>query len=116
MGKVIILLTYPCLWMNGCVPFGMFKVLGVTLCCATCRVVAYGKAFYSTQSKNTERTELISPGSFLVLSTPELYCTSNLRCEHEDMSYSHSYRTPFPGKVYGEGKSQHHATPWICKI
>lgn len=61
VGKVIILLTYPWLWMNGCVPVGMLKGLGVTLCCATCFLQ------YSVQEQRVW-TELISPGSFLVLS------------------------------------------------
>lgn len=104
VGRVINLLTYPWLWMNGCVPVGMLKALGATLCCATCGIVAYGKASYTTQSKNTEWTELISPGSFLVLSTPELYCSSNLRCEDEDMSYSHSYRHSISWKTLCTGK------------
>lgn len=112
VGKVIILLTCPWLWMNGCVPVGMLKVLGVTLCCATCGIFAYGKGF-TVLSPRTEPPELLSPGNSLVLSTPELYCSSSLRCEGR--SYRHSYRTPFPVKVYGEGKSQHHATPWGCK-
>lgn len=105
VGKVIILLTYPWLWMNGCVPVGMLKGLGVTLCCATCFLQ------YSVQEQRVNRADLSRQ-----LSCPELYCSSNLRCEHEVKSCSYSYRTKFPGKVYGEGKSQHHATPWVWKV
>lgn len=59
-GKVIILLTYPWLWMNGCVPVGMLKVLGVTLCCATCGIFAYGKDFCSARSKNRANRAALS--------------------------------------------------------
>lgn len=113
--KVIILLTYPWLWMNGCVPAGMLKVLGVSLCCATCEMVTPGKAFYSTQSKNTEWAELISLGSFLALRTPELYCSSNLRCENKKGATVTVTELHFLEK-FMEGKSQHHASLWVCKI
>lgn len=115
VGKVVILLIYPRLWMHGCVPAGMLKALGVTLCCATCEVAASGKAFYSTQSKNTEWAELISPGRFLVLRTPEFYCSSSLRCEDKKGATVTVTELYFLEK-FMEGKSQHHATLWVCKI
>ena len=41
----------------------------------------------------------------LVLSTPDLYCSSNLRCKDRDMSYSHNYRHSIPLKRLWRGKS-----------
>lgn len=96
-------------------PAGMLKALGVTLCCATCEVAASGKAFHSTQSKNTEWAELISPGRFLVLRTPEFYCSSSLRCEDKKGATVTVTELYFLEK-FMEGKSQHHATLWVCKI
>lgn len=93
VGKVITTLTYPWLWMNGCDPVGILKVPGVSLCNQWDRCV--WETSSNIQTKNSDWAGLSSPGirkCFLALSTPELYCSGNLRCEDGAMSYSHNYR------------------------
>lgn len=92
-GKVIALLTYAQLWRNGCDCWAL-KATG------SCVVQSAGSQhiqnyFYSAQTKSSDWTTLISPSAnsfFPVLSTSKLHCSSNLRCEKEDMIYCHNYR------------------------
>lgn len=81
--------------MDGCDPAGILKLLGVALCNLWDHCVS--KIFFivfkpRTQNEQCWFLQASANAFFLVLSAPDLYCSSNLRRADEDMSYSHNYR------------------------
>lgn len=102
----LLLLTYAWLCMNGCDPVGILKVLEAH--CATCGIVACEKRFIifkpRPQTEEGWSPQASGTACFLVLSTPELYCSGHLRWEDGDMSYSHNCRRSISLKSLWRGK------------